>query len=141
MQDLIQGKTQECIREIGLEQALTAAIGHVDRNGDVRYDWHEHPHHQLLYSARGTAQVEAQARRYFLPPQRAIWISAGATHRTTLVDCTGVSVYFPTSLIDWEPEPVRVIAAVAAVPVLAASRPRCRTAAIVRRRFGTANRN
>jgi AraC-like DNA-binding protein len=111
MRDLDRQKTDQYIRERGIGNTSALAFGHLDDSGDVRYDWHEHAYHQLLYSFRGAGQVEAGNARYFLPPQRAAWISAGTRHRTTLVNCSGTSVFFHPRLIRWKVEPIRVIAA------------------------------
>ncbi len=111
MQHLGHAATEEHLRQIGIKNSRKEAFGHLDTMGNVRYDWHHHPYHQLLYSFRGATEVEACQSRYFLPPQCAAWISAGTPHRTTSLDCTGGSVFFHRKLIRWKTEPIQIIAA------------------------------
>ncbi|MBB3065187.1 AraC family transcriptional regulator [Limibacillus halophilus] len=46
-------------------------------------DWHEHRFGQLLYAARGVLQVETKRGLWLAPPQRAVWLPSGTTHRVT----------------------------------------------------------
>jgi AraC-like DNA-binding protein len=57
-------------------------FGHADTL-PARFDsgWHQHPTHQLLYSAEGTLHLEVEAGVWLLPPQRAAWLLAGLPHR------------------------------------------------------------
>jgi AraC-like DNA-binding protein len=79
---------------------------------DVVTDWHCHDLHQLEYAFRGTVQVETTAGRYLLPPQQAVWIPAGLTHRTTIDrDVETVSVFFHPLLVPDGGVRARVLAA------------------------------
>lgn len=111
MLDLNRRKTREHIREIGIEAPRVPAFGYSDRLGDIRYDWHQHTYHQLLYSFSGAGQLEVGSTRYFLPPQCAAWISVGTMHRTTFVDASGGSVFFHPKMIRWRVASIRIIAA------------------------------
>lgn len=66
--------------------------------GAASFDWHTHPHHQLLYAPRGVLLVESQVRRYLLPPLRAGVIAAGTLHRTVVASdgkpASSISVFF-----------------------------------------------
>jgi AraC-like DNA-binding protein len=57
---------------------------------DFPASWHIEPHahnkHQLIYAVRGVMLVHAEAGRWVVPPTRAIWMVAGATHE---VHCIG----------------------------------------------------
>ncbi|HLH02698.1 MAG TPA: helix-turn-helix transcriptional regulator [Bryobacteraceae bacterium] len=110
MQELDSASTLAFIRDLGIENGRISACSYVDRNEAVRYAWHTHSKHQLLYALRGTLQLEAAGARYFLPAQRAAWIAAGTPHRTTVAGASGISVYFHPRLIAWQGTPVRVIA-------------------------------
>jgi AraC-like DNA-binding protein len=86
-------------------------FGHTEGRRNVRYDWHAHPFHQLLYAVEGTACVEVGKARYFLPPQRAAWISAGTQHRTTISNVVSASVFLHPRLMAKQVESIRIFAA------------------------------
>lgn len=109
--DLTAENTRMRINQIGLESARAPAFGYLDELRSVRYDWHQHAYHQLIYALRGMMHVEVGQRRFVLPPQRAAWISAGTEHRTTLLDAECGSVFFHPCLVAWPIEPIRIIAA------------------------------
>src|ERR1017187_7845518 len=48
-----------------------------DRKG-VRLDTHMHREAQLVYAAKGTMQVTTPKGRWLVPPDRAVWVGAGA---------------------------------------------------------------
>lgn len=108
---LNQDRTRSHLRQSGIEQAAASAFGYLDELRAVQYDWHSHPYHQLLYAFRGTAHVEVGNAHYFLPPQRAAWISAGTRHRTTLYQVECGSVFLHPRLVSWKVDPIRIIAA------------------------------
>lgn len=66
-------------------------------------DWHAHQRHQLLYSSQGVLQLEVGAVRYFLPPRRAAWISAGIAHRVTTRAASLRTLYLSPRLVTWSP--------------------------------------
>jgi AraC-like DNA-binding protein len=57
-------------------------LGEVDLPAGTWFPWHEHPVHQLVWSARGVVAVKAGDAGWVLPPTRALWIPAGVQHRT-----------------------------------------------------------
>ncbi|WP_072476264.1 AraC family transcriptional regulator [Amycolatopsis australiensis] len=57
-------------------------LGEVDLPAGTWFPWHEHPVHQLVWSARGVVAVEAGDAGWVLPPTRALWLPAGIRHRT-----------------------------------------------------------
>ncbi|NIR32313.1 MAG: AraC family transcriptional regulator [Gammaproteobacteria bacterium] len=46
----------------------------------TRIPAHRHHKHQLLYAVRGVMTVTAEAGRWVVPPQFAVWVPAGMTH-------------------------------------------------------------
>lgn len=86
---------------VGLEDEYAA--GFVDSA-------HRHQHAQLLYASSGVMSVIVEAESFVIPPQRALWIPAGALHE---VSCRGpVSIrtlYFGDALGDLGGDVCRVI--------------------------------
>ncbi len=111
IEELNRKATYQHLRKAGLHAPHGSGFAHYEELRSVRYDWHKHPYHQLLYAIQGTAYVEVGSARYFLPPQRAAWISAGTVHRTTVPNVVSGSVFFPPQWISWPVEPIRIIAA------------------------------
>jgi len=67
--------------------------------------------HQLIYAFSGTLRLEAENGIYLLPPQRAAWVPAGVSHRTTLRSVLSASVFFAPELVSSEPTHIRIIPA------------------------------
>ncbi|MEU4517313.1 helix-turn-helix transcriptional regulator [Amycolatopsis sp. NPDC024027] len=57
-------------------------LGAFDLPAGTWFPWHEHPAHQLVWSARGVVAVKAGDAGWVLPPTRALWMPAGVRHRT-----------------------------------------------------------
>src|SRR5689334_20157996 len=59
-------------------QIRTYAVSHSARN-----EIHEHSHdwHQLIYPSQGVVIVHTTQGSWVVPPQRAVWVSAGTVHR------------------------------------------------------------
>jgi AraC-like DNA-binding protein len=55
---------------------------------------HTHPRGQLIYAERGTLTTTAAIGTWVAPPNRAIWIPAGATHVTRLTVNTEIRSIF-----------------------------------------------
>ncbi len=89
------------LRALRVNRPRAEAFSFADDRRDVAYDWHRHPHHQLLYSFSGVARVETAGALWLLPPQRAAWIPAGLRHRTVLRNATVGSVYFDPRRYPW----------------------------------------
>lgn len=79
--------------------------------GDLVAEWHMHDLHQIEYALEGIAEVETAGGRYLLPPQQAVWIPAGLSHRTTLTQVRSIAVFFDPSMIDGMNDRVRILAA------------------------------
>ena len=41
-------------------------------------DWHDHPRAQLAYAERGVIRVATEEGVWITPPERAVWVPAGA---------------------------------------------------------------
>lgn len=101
MQTLDARQTRRRIRDLGIETAKQAFFALREREPYLAYSWHAHSRHQMIYSLSGRVIIESQGARWLLPPQRAAWIPAHLSHRTTIDRADVVSVYFqrvPTGL-------------------------------------------
>jgi AraC-like DNA-binding protein/mannose-6-phosphate isomerase-like protein (cupin superfamily) len=78
---------------------------------DLVTDWHAHDLHQIEYAFEGIAEVETAGAHYLLPPQQAVWIPAGLTHRTTLRRVRSVAVFFDPTMVEGADDRVRILAA------------------------------
>ena len=70
-----------------------------------------HDLHQIEYAFEGIAEVETEGAHYLLPPQQAVWIPAGLTHRTTLKRVRSVAVFFDPTMVQGANDRVRILAA------------------------------
>jgi len=111
MKRLSQAETREQLDARGIETSLVDSFAYLDRDENIRYDWHAHSRHQLMYAFSGTLRLEAENGLYLLPPQRAAWIPAGVKHRTTLHNVRSGSVFFAPSLVATDSGGVRIIPA------------------------------
>lgn len=109
--ELTQVETREQLDVRGIDTSLLEAFAYLDSDRNIRYDWHAHERHQLMYAFSGTLRLEAENGIYLLPPQRAAWIPAGVGHRTTLHNVLSGSVFFAPSLVRSDHESVRIISA------------------------------
>ncbi|WP_372508652.1 AraC family transcriptional regulator [Amycolatopsis iheyensis] len=57
-------------------------IGELQLTAGTWFPEHEHPVHQLVWSARGVVAVKSGDAGWVLPPTRALWMPAGVPHRT-----------------------------------------------------------
>ena len=57
-------------------------LGAFDLPAGTWFPWHEHPLHQLVWSARGVVAVKSGDAGWVLPPTRALWMPAGIQHST-----------------------------------------------------------
>ena len=46
--------------------------------------WHNHDYCQLVYACSGVMVVEAEQSLWVIPPQRAVWIPAGISHKVEM---------------------------------------------------------
>ncbi len=107
--ELTQVETREQLDVRGIDTSALEAFAYLDSDRNIRYDWHAHERHQLMYAFSGTLRLEAENGIYLLPPQRAAWIPAGVRHRTTLHNVLSGSVFFAPSLVTAEHAAVRII--------------------------------
>lgn len=79
------GQVQANIRQVPQLEALPRRV--YARSESLRTaavtKWHDHPWIQLSYAIRGVMEVQVADGRYLAPPQRAILIPAGLSHRVT----------------------------------------------------------
>lgn len=72
---------------------------HLHEGPDLVTGWHSHDLHEIVYAFEGVAEVETEASRFLLPPQRAMWIPAGLEHCTILNGVRSVAVFFDPDAI------------------------------------------
>jgi len=108
---LTQEETKEQLEALGIETSPLESFAFLDQADNIRYDWHAHKRHQLLYAFSGTLRLEAENGLYLLPPQRAVWIPARVLHRTTLQKVRSGSVFLAPLLVPTEIARVRIISA------------------------------
>jgi AraC-like DNA-binding protein len=87
------------------------AGAHCSDGWQVDTPWHYHDMHQLLYAFDGAVEVEGRHGRYSVPRQFAVWIPAGAVHRTTIQKVASGSVFLSPQLLRCDADAPRVIAA------------------------------
>lgn len=51
----------------------------------ARISDHDHPWHQVIFAVRGVMAVEATAKRWVVPPQRALWVPTGVAHGIEMI--------------------------------------------------------
>jgi AraC-like DNA-binding protein len=78
---------------------------------DTSTGWHSHDLHQIEYAFAGVAEVETATTHHLLPPQQAMWIPAGLSHRTTLSNVRSIAVFFDPAMVGGADDRVRVLAA------------------------------
>ena len=111
LKELTQAETLEQLDLRGIETTSLESFAYLDRDVNIRYDWHAHDRHQLMYAFSGTLRLEAENGVYLLPPQRAAWIPARVLHRSTLHNVRSGSVFFAPALVPTELSGVRIISA------------------------------
>lgn len=111
LKELSQAETRQQLNVRGIETSSLEAFAYLDSDRNIRYDWHAHERHQLMYAFSGTLRLEAATGIYLLPPQRAAWIPAGVRHRSTLHNVLSGSVFFAPSLVSTDQTTVRIISA------------------------------
>jgi AraC-like DNA-binding protein len=111
LKELSSTQTREQLDAKGVDNSSLEAFAYLDSDQNIRYDWHAHQRHQLIYAFSGTLRLEAENGIYLLPPQRAAWIPAGVSHRTTLRNVLSASVFFSPALVTAEQAHIRIIPA------------------------------
>lgn len=87
------------------------AGAHCSAGWEVVTPWHYHDMHQLLYAFDGAVEVEGRHGSYKVPRQFAVWIPAGAVHRTTIQKIASGSVFLSPALLPCGMDAPRVITA------------------------------
>lgn len=111
IKSLTKTETRKLLDSLGIETSQLESFAFLDRADNIRYDWHAHTRHQLLYAFSGTLRLETENGLYLLPPQRAVWVPAGVLHRTILHKVSSGSVFLAPSLVPTEIATVRIISA------------------------------
>lgn len=111
LKELSHAQTRQELDVKGVDSSPLAAFAYLDSDQNIRYDWHAHQRHQLIYAFSGTLRLEAENGIYLLPPQRAAWIPAGVSHRTTLRNVISASVFFAPALVSAKQAEIRIIPA------------------------------
>ncbi len=111
MQKLSRQETRQRLKKLGIAAPSRSSFGLRDATRKTRYDWHSHPHHQLLYAFRGTVRLESAESEFVLPPQRAAWIPAGVIHATTVENFDCGSIFLEPATVANAGDRVRVISA------------------------------
>jgi AraC-like DNA-binding protein len=109
--ELSATETRERLDDKGIDTSALAAFAYLDSDRNIRYDWHAHERHQLMYAFSGTLRLESKNGIYLLPPQRAAWIPAGVSHRSTLHNVLSCSIFFAPSLVTTDLTSIRIIPA------------------------------
>jgi transcriptional regulator GlxA family with amidase domain len=87
------------------------AGAHCSGGWEIETPWHYHDVHQLLYAFEGAIEIEGRHGRYKVPHQYAVWISAGAVHRTSIHNVSSGSIFMGTEMVETSYDAPRVIAA------------------------------
>lgn len=66
---------------------------------------HAHGEAQLIFAASGTMQVYTSSGRWLVPPQLAVWVPAGVSHRIEMLSDTEqwMIYWLPTASRKWAP--------------------------------------
>ncbi|MEU5261841.1 helix-turn-helix transcriptional regulator [Amycolatopsis sp. NPDC021455] len=86
-------------------------LGAFDLPAGTWFPWHEHPVHQLVWSASGVVAVKSGDAAWVLPPTRALWMPAGVRHRTGALGraaLRGIYAHPELSPVSW-PTPRMVV--------------------------------
>jgi AraC-like DNA-binding protein len=92
---LTTGETDRAIRSLGINARRASMLGIFDEARNVRYEFHRHRRHQLIFPSAGLLFVETDRAIHPCSPQQGLWIPAGVRHATTTGLHTTVSVFLP----------------------------------------------
>src|SRR6218665_595967 len=63
--------------------------------------WHSHPPGQVLYALEGVMIVQSAAGSWVVPPNRALWLTAGVEHEVRMSGDVKIrTVFIDTAAID-----------------------------------------
>ena len=66
------------------EQVSSAIVIPATYPDGLVIDWHQHDFHQLVYACSGVMTVETVDNLWVIPPQRAVWVTAGVLHKVSM---------------------------------------------------------
>jgi AraC-like DNA-binding protein len=87
------------IPSVDLRAGSVAAGSYVHDGVALDTGWHSHGLHQLEYTLTGALAVTSRRARFVCPPHQAVWIPAGAEHRSALGAGRTVSVFLSPDLV------------------------------------------
>ncbi len=85
------------------------AGAHSSTGMDIETPWHYHDMHQVIYAFEGSVEVEDLAARHKVPHQFAVWIPAGAVHRTHIQKVRSGSVFLHAGMVPSPGSRLRVL--------------------------------
>ena len=92
-QRLTSLETRRALQALGIERPFAATFGFWGHQVDVRYDFHRHPQHQLVFPTSGLLFIETKKNFHVLSSQIGLWIPAGVSHATTAMSARTLSVF------------------------------------------------
>jgi AraC-like DNA-binding protein len=92
---LTREETARALRALGIERPFGTTFCNLNDVKDVRYDFHSHPQHQLLFPVSGLVFIETNERLYACSPQIGLWLPAGMEHATTTTSGTVSAMFSP----------------------------------------------
>jgi AraC-like DNA-binding protein len=95
MWQLNEAETRETIRLLGIERRSVEPFGFLGPHNNVRYAFHSHTKHQLIWPVSGIITVEADKRLYIVGPGTAMWIPALTLHATIVRDGRSATLFVP----------------------------------------------
>ena len=107
----MQARLVQMRGQMSSDETPPFAGAHCSDGWSVTSPWHYHDMHQLLYAFDGAVEVEGLHGCYKVPRQFAVWIPAGAVHRTTIQRIASGSVFLSPELLPCSMAAPRVIAA------------------------------
>ncbi len=82
------------MEEFGINRPFTSTFSFADVAENVRYNFHRHRQHQLLFPISGLLFIETQRNFYVATPQVGLWIPAGFCHASTTKNAQTLSGFF-----------------------------------------------
>jgi quercetin dioxygenase-like cupin family protein len=70
------------VSRTGQTEPAPIVVGRFELATGQRFEWHEHPVHQLAWAPRGVLAVRTGRGTFVLPATLALWLPAGVGHAT-----------------------------------------------------------
>jgi len=94
---------------LGIDRPFTSTFVISDMAENVRYNFHRHRQHQLIFPVSGLIFIETKSSFYVSSPQVGLWIPAGVCHASTTKSAQTLSGFFsPAEFPKIAPMPVMV---------------------------------